>query len=66
MNHAMVAPLDPQRADWKWAPDNDVAAAIILQKIASLLDPAFELTPEEKDPFEQLMEHVEEVEKKHD
>jgi hypothetical protein len=66
INHAMVAPLDPQRADWKWAPDNDVAAAIILQKIASLLGPDFELAPEEKDPFEQLMDHVDEVEKEHD
>jgi len=66
MNHAMVAPLDPQRAEWKWAPDNDVAAAIILQKIWSLLDPTFELTPEEMDPFDKLMEHVEEVEKEHD
>ena len=65
MNHAMVAPLDPQRADWKWAPDNDVAAAIILQKITSLLSPDFVLTPEKKDPFDQLMEHVEEIEKDH-
>lgn len=65
-NHSMVAPLDPQRADWKWGPDDEIGAAIIVQRISALLDPEFELTPVEKDPFEKLMEHVESIESEHD
>jgi hypothetical protein len=50
-NMALAAPLDPQRAEWKEAPDDVVLAATLLQHIQSRLKPAIQLSPPEPDPL---------------
>ena len=58
-NEALVAPLDPARAEWKWAADDVEQAQILLQHISSLLATDLETT-EQEDPLEALMRSVEE------
>lgn len=43
MNMAVVNPLDATRAEWKWSPDNPVAAEIVLQSILSTMDTPIEI-----------------------
>lgn len=59
-NETVVAPLDAQRADWKWAPDDQVQAGILLHRISVLLSPDLELS-EDKKGVDAFLEHVEEV-----
>lgn len=44
-NQNLVAPLDPVRAEWKPAPDDEAAAKILLQHIGARLMPELELQP---------------------
>ena len=48
-NQAIVAPLDLARAEWEWAPEDPVLAAILLHRIKSLLAPELELSEPEDD-----------------
>ena len=58
-NESLVSPLDPTRAEWEWAPDNQHSAQILLMHICSLLDP--EMEEEEKlDPLDELIRRADE------
>ncbi len=37
-NEALVAPLDPTRAEWKWAEDDPIRAQVLLQHVRSALE----------------------------
>ena len=56
INDALVAPLDPTRAEWEWAPDDPLVARVLLQHIRSYLDPEIEIGEESpEDPVEALL-----------
>jgi hypothetical protein len=44
-NQNLVSPLDPARAEWEPAPDDEAAARILLQHIRSRLQPELPLAP---------------------
>ena len=50
-NMALAAPLDPQRAEWEAAGDDERMALVLLHHIQSRLDPKIELTPAAPDPL---------------
>ncbi len=50
-NMALVAPLDPSRAEWKEAPDDERMAAVLLQHIQARLGRKIELSPEAQNPL---------------
>ena len=61
INDAIVAPLDPSRADWKWEPDDAVQALILLQHISVAFVPDLELPEEgDGDPLDAYLKSVEE------
>lgn len=57
-NESLTSPLDPTRAEWEWAPDDERIAQILLQHVRSRLGDELELS-DEPDPRETLLEHVE-------
>ncbi len=50
-NMALAAPLDPQRAEWKEAPDDETAALILLRHIQARLDSGNEPALPAPDPL---------------
>jgi hypothetical protein len=44
-NQNLVSPLDPVRAEWERAPDDEAAAKILLQHISARLRPELEVQP---------------------
>ena len=52
VNKALVAPLDPTRAEWEWVQDDVVQAEILLRRVVSALDPDFEPGEETQDAAE--------------
>jgi hypothetical protein len=51
-NEALVRQLDPQYAEWEWAPDDEATAQVILQHIRSRLQPTLEVDAPPPDPLE--------------
>jgi hypothetical protein len=48
LNQNLVSPLDPVRAEWKPAPDDEAAALILLQHVQARLGPELEVRPRPK------------------
>jgi hypothetical protein len=44
-NQNLVSPLDPVRAEWEHAPDDEMAAKVLLQHIGARLRPELEVQP---------------------
>jgi len=55
-NDNLVSPLDPTRAEWKPAPDDEQAAQILLMHVRARLKPAFELAPPPAPPEKRIPE----------
>jgi len=51
INDALVRPTDLSYADWKWRPDDEVTARILLQHIRSYVATELDLTERAVDPF---------------
>ncbi len=49
-NQNLVTPLDPVRAEWEHAPDDEGKAQVLLQHVRSRLGPELELEPPQPDP----------------
>jgi hypothetical protein len=58
INEALLNPLDPSRAEWKWTRDDRNTAAILLMHIRSLLEPELRFQ-EAVDPLDEIMKRAE-------
>ena len=48
INRSLVAPLDASRAEWEWAPEDSLAAEILLRHIVATINPALEVGEDPK------------------
>jgi len=62
-NESLVAPLDPTRAEWEWAPDNPNSALILVQHMRALLPDELSFEREKADG-EALDAYLREVERR--
>lgn len=52
VNESLVRPTDLTYAEWKWQPDDETTARIVLQHIRAYVATELDLTEKEVDPFE--------------
>jgi hypothetical protein len=56
VNEALVAPLDPARAEWEWTDDDPLQAQILLRHVLATFPSELELLDAPTDPFDERIE----------